>query len=330
MRSNERMNERMNKKMKTSKKTRKPIVMAISALLLAALALAILPQMALASYIYHMPVVIQSTSAPEVLMPGDTSMLTITLKNGAAQYGTGKEIEGTTLSTPVNRTTLMGSDEIEVLNSDNNKVGMIGPNDEVVLYYNIRANESIPDGTYFLDFSVDAGYDSREICRQIPVKVDSTNISISRAELPSNGKISLDVANPRQNTLNAVTIVPEGEGVEFSPEKYYIGTMKPDEIFTIKFDVASRSPSSNAQNMSFKSVFKNGDTWHESEAYTMTTSTMAANPGDAKGAAASASGSAKGAGTPQAAATTIAAVLLLTGLLGGAALWRKKKSKPKA
>ncbi len=310
--------------------TGKRAAVAVSSLLLTALVLAALPQTATASYIYHMPVVVSSSLSPEVLMPGDTSLLTITLKNGAAQYGTGKEVEGTTLSTPVNRTMLTGTNEIEVINSDNNKVGMIGPNDEVVLYYNIKANESISDGTYFLDFSVDAGYDSKEISRQIPVKVDSTNISISRAELPQNGKISLDVANPRQNTLNAVTIVPTGKGVEFSPEKYYIGTMKPDEIFTIKFDTASKSPSSQAQNLSFRAVFKNGDTWHESETYTMTALPMSGSTGDSMGATGGAVGGAKAAGAPQAAATTVAAVLLLTGLVGGVALWRKRKSKPKA
>jgi hypothetical protein len=273
-----------------------------------------------------MPVVVQSDLSPEVLMPGDTALLTITLKNGAAQYGTGQEAEGATLATPVNRTTLLGTDEIKVSNSGNNKVGMIGPNDEVVLYYNIGANEGIPDGIYFLDFSVDAGYDSREISRQIPGKVDSTNISISRAEHPSDGQISLDIANPRQNTLNAVTIIPEGDGVEFSPEKYYIGTMKPDEIFTIKFDLASLSPSSQAKNMSFKSVFKNGDTWHESPAYTMTSPLPASNPTGSRDSPSTA----KSAGGVQAGATTAAAALLLTGLIGGAALWHRKRSKPRA
>lgn len=318
----------MDRKMKNTKKTCGPAkaIMIISALLFV-LALATLPQTALASNIYHMPVIVQSALSPEVLMPGDTALLTITLKNGAAQYGTGGEgVEGMTLSTPVNKTTLIGTDEIEVSNGDNNKVGMIGPNDEIVLYYNIKANEGIAEGIYLLDFSVDAGYDSREIYRQIPVKVDSTNVSISRAEQPSNGQISLDIANPRQNILNAVTIVPDGEGVEFSPEKYYIGTMKPDEIFTIKFDTASKSPSSQAQNLSFKSVFKNGDTWHESETYSMTTLATASNP-SSPGEKPS---NANSGGAIQAGMTTITVILLLTGLIGGVALWRKKKIKPKA
>jgi|GEM_PF-241346 len=284
---------------------------------------------ALASYIYHMPVVVQPSLSPEVLMPGDTALLTITLKNGAAQYGAGEEAGGATLSTPVNETTLIGTDEIEVLNSGNNKVGMIGPGDEVVLYYNIKANETIPDGTYFLDFSVDAGYDSVEICRQIPIKVDSTTVSISRAELPSNGKISLDVANPRQNALSAVTIVPDGMGVEFSPEKYYIGSMRPDEIFTIEFDLSSLEPSIN-ENLSFKSIFKNGDTWHESDVYTMASTMISANTGSAKGTPANAKAGANGTGASQAGMTAIAAAILLMGTVGGIVLWHKKKSKPKA
>ncbi len=318
----------MNGNMRGMKVTKRPTGVAIPAsVLLLALFMAAMSQTALASNIYHMPVIVQSALSPEVLMPGDTALLTITLKNGAAQYGTGGEgVEGMTLSTPVNKTTLIGTDEIDVSNGDNNKVGMIGPNDEIVLYYNIKANEGIADGIYLLDFYADAGYDSREIYRQIPVKVDSTNVSISRAEQPSNGQISLDIANSRQNTLNAVTIVPNGGGVEFSPEKYYIGTMKPDEIFTIKFDMASKSPSTQAQNLSFRSVFKNGDTWHESETYNMTTLVTANNPSGLKGKPTNANSG----GAIQAGMTTVTAILLLTGLIGGVALWRKKKIKPKA
>ncbi len=297
--------------------------------ILLALLLAASTHTALASYIYHMPVVVQPSLSPEVLMPGDTALLTITLKNGAAQYGAGEEAGGATLSTPVNETTLIGTDEIEVLNSGNNKVGMIGPGDEVVLYYNIKANETIPDGTYFLDFSVDAGYDSVEICRQIPIKVDSTAVSISRAELPSNGKISLDVANPRQNALSAVTIVPDGTGIEFSPEKYYIGSMRPDEIFTIEFDLSSLEPSIN-ENLSFKSIFKNGDTWHESDTYTMASTALSANTDRAKGTSVGAKAGANSTGASQAGMTTIAAAILFMGTVGGIVLWHKKKSKPKA
>ena len=42
-----------------------------------------------ASYIYHIPVNVQSSTEPAVLMPGDAGVLTIELQNGAAEYGAG-------------------------------------------------------------------------------------------------------------------------------------------------------------------------------------------------------------------------------------------------
>lgn len=224
-----------------------------------------------ASYIYFMPVIVQSSSSPEVLMPGDSAILTIVMENGAASYGAGGEnARDQTLSTPVNSTSLKGTSEIEVLSSDYSDIGMIGPNDNVVLYYKIRANDSLPDGTYFLDFNVKAGYDGVQIGRKIPIKVDSSGVSLSRAELPSQGSISLDVANPRDNSLSAVSIIPSASGVVFSPEEYYIGSMDPDEVFTISFALSSQNPTAELKgpiNLSFSSRFKNGENWHQSDSY---------------------------------------------------------------
>jgi len=225
----------------------------------------------LSSYIYYMPVIVQSSSSPEVLMPGDSAILTITMENGAAQYGVGGEnARDQTLSTPVNGTSLRGTDEIEVLSSDYSDIGMIGPNDRVVLYYKIRANNSLADGTYFLDFSVKAGYDQARISRKIPVEVDSSGLSLSRAELPGRGSISLDVANPRANSISAASIIPSGKGVVFSPEEYYIGSMDPDEVFTISFSLSSENPAASLKgpiNLSFASRFKNGENWHSTKSY---------------------------------------------------------------
>jgi LPXTG-motif cell wall-anchored protein len=80
----------------------------------------------------------------------------------------------------------------------------------------------------------------------------------------------LNVANPRENTLNAVTIIPFAPGIKFSPDQYYIGTMDPDEVFTISFGIESGIPGKPIKgpvNLSFISEFKNGDTWHRSGAY---------------------------------------------------------------
>lgn len=234
-----------------------------------------------AAYEYHMPVDIQTTITPSVLIPGDEAVVALELQNGAAAYGAGGSAgagtaaAGTVLSTPINETTLKGTNEIKVISSDYKDLGMIGPNDKITLYYKIKANENTPSGTYFLDFNVQGGYDMIQINREIPVKVDSASVNIARADVPTKPSIDLNVANPRENTLNAVTIIPSAPGIRFSPDQYYIGTMDPDEVFTISFGIdsagtARQQTHNSLTNTSFVSKFKNGDNWHQSGAYTTT------------------------------------------------------------
>ncbi len=228
-----------------------------------------------AAYEYRMPVNIQPTITPAILMPGDEAVLAIELQNGAAAYGAGgtagagTSAAGTVLSTPINSTTLRGTNEVQIVSADYHDLGMIGPNDKITIYYKIKAEENT-SGTYFLDFGVVGGYDMIPINREILVKVDPAAVSLARADAPSGPSISLNVANPRENTLNAVTIVPFAPGIRFSPDEYYIGTMNPDEVFTISFGINPEDPSKPIRgpvNLSFVSKFKNGDTWHKSEAY---------------------------------------------------------------
>ncbi|MCQ8903629.1 MAG: hypothetical protein NQU42_06015 [Methanothrix sp.] len=227
------------------------------------------------AYIYHMPVNIHSTVEPAVLMPGDDAVIAIELENGAANYGAGGEsVAGTSahsmlISTPLNATRLTGTDMIGVLTKDYRNLGMIGPTDRVTIYYKIRASDNATRGTHLLDFEVQGGYDGITIHRTIPVKVDPAAVSLTRAEDTTLGTVNLNVANPRENKVNAVTIIPSANGVRFSPEEYYIGTMDPDEVFTISFkvDAMGQTELNAPLNLSFVARFKNGETWHESEVY---------------------------------------------------------------
>jgi hypothetical protein len=231
-----------------------------------------------AAYEYRMPVNIQSTMTPAVLLPGDEAVLAIELANGAASYGVGKDAgagstaQAALLSTPLNRTSLKSTQELEVLTEDRRDLGMIGPNDKITVYYKIRAADNISSGTYLLDFQVVGGYDMTTINREILIKVDDTPVGLARAEAAAS-IFNLNVANPRENTLNAVTIVPFAKGIVFSPDEYYIGTMDPDEVFTISFGIQSTDaakPLTNPVNLSFAAKFKNGDNWHLSQAYVTT------------------------------------------------------------
>jgi hypothetical protein len=245
---------------------KKAVLILILALLAAGLAL---------SYEYRMPVNIEAETTPAVLLPGDEATLAIDLTNGAASYGTGRDAGagsssyGTLLSTPLNKTVLKSTDDLLVQTKDSSDLGMIGPNDKITVYYKVRASDNISSGTHILDFSVSGGYDMITIKRNILIKVDDAPVSLARAETDAS-TFNLNVANPRENTLNAVTIVPSADGVIFSPDEYYIGTMDPDEVFTISFGIAAEDEKDGLKdqvNLSFVARFKNGDNWHTSEPY---------------------------------------------------------------
>ena len=231
-----------------------------------------------AAYEYRMPVNVQCTSNPVVLMPGDEALLAVDMQSGTASYGVGKDAgsgstaQSSLLSTPINRTILKGTKDLAVLTADYTNLGMIGPDDKITAYYKIKASNNTTSGTYLLGFQVQGGYDMITINRELPVKVDSAAVNMARAEASTTKQsFNLNVANPRENTLNAVTIVPSANGIKFSPDEYYIGTMDPDEVFTISFSLESADPSRQligATNVSFVAKFKNGDTWHQSEPYT--------------------------------------------------------------
>jgi hypothetical protein len=239
-----------------------------------------------AAYEFYMPVSIQATISPSVLMPGDEAVMALVLENGAEASGAavttgaggpGMSAPGisgppssTQSSTPINETRLKGSGTIRILTPDYKYVGMIGAGDKVLLYYKIKAEDNISGGTYLMDFSILGGYDTATITRQIPVKVDSATINIARAGASTKNAINLNVANPRENTLNAVTIIPSATGLIFSPDQYYIGTMDPDEVFTISFLVNSEIQGKSVKgpvNLTITSQFKNGDNWHNSGAF---------------------------------------------------------------
>ena len=82
-----------------------------------------------AAYEYHMPVNIQNTITPAVLMPGDEGLLAIELQNGAAAYGAGRDAgagssaQDALLSTPINRTKMTGTSELRVITPDYQRSG---------------------------------------------------------------------------------------------------------------------------------------------------------------------------------------------------------------
>ncbi|MDD5616764.1 MAG: hypothetical protein PHH85_11235 [Candidatus Methanoperedens sp.] len=201
--------------------------------------------------------------SPEVFMAGDTGTVALTLKNSATAYTIKIDGRDYSMNAQIKSAELLGNEFIDVTSEPYYNPGIIGPGDSLELHYTIKVRDNTPDGTYFLDFALMGSARLYSLNLKIPIRVDSSSIETALSEKPKTnpGKVILNIANNRPNTLQAVTVIPSGN-VTFEPAEYFIGTMEPDELFTVKFDLKSGNPG----NVSFRLRFKNGDNWHESEA----------------------------------------------------------------
>ena len=192
------------------------------------------------------------TIDPEVLMPGDTAIVTAVIKNS-----------GTT-SVSIGRVLIMGVNE--VYSSEDkayNSVGMLGPGDEMTFTFPITSRGAT--GTFYpmlyIDF-LDAGLTSLKYT--FAVQVDDTQLSVALIDQPDafgqsrNEEVTLRIGNPRANTLNGIEISISGDGVSSKQTAYFVGKLEPDEYVDAVLTVVVDQPT----NISFDVTYRNGQNLH--------------------------------------------------------------------
>ncbi len=185
-------------------------------------------------------------SKPEVFMPGDEGSMTFTLSN-TAQSST-IVIDEKTYDTfaRVQSATLTGTDGITVTSNSYEGIGVLGPGDSIQVTYNIRVSDTIQDDTYYLDLETIGNSNAFNNNWMVPLVVDSSSIRVipSKPLVITNGEgtLEFDVANIHPNTLSSVAVQLEAEGIEFHPIKYFVGSMDPDELFTIEITAKADDP----------------------------------------------------------------------------------------
>ncbi|WP_135606675.1 COG1361 S-layer family protein [Methanococcoides sp. NM1] len=178
------------------------------------------------------------TANPGVFSPGNTGTISFTLTNTATENTITFEGKDYDTNARIQSAALSGSDIIQVTSGEQD-AGMIGPGNSVTLTFNVEVPEDTPDGTYYLDLSIIGNSHAYNNNWRVPLTVDSSSLKMIPSKpmtlVNGEGKIQFDVANLHPNTLSSVSVRPKAEGVRFSPAEYFIGTMKPDELFTIEF-----------------------------------------------------------------------------------------------
>ncbi len=222
---------------------------------------------------------------PEVLIPGDEGTVTITLTNTASQYSVTIDGKDYDTNAQINEVELVGSDGIVVTTDSYQNMGVLGPGDAIDLSFNVMVGDDADCGTEHLLLALTGSSHTYNAKWDIPIRVESAGIKI----IPSKplklacdgGKIEFDVANTHSSMFTSVSIEPRAEGITFTPAEYFIGTMEPDELFTIEFDceVAGNTEiiklvdaghtseftgkSSDATELHLYAEYRNGNNRHE-------------------------------------------------------------------
>ncbi len=210
----------------------------------------------------------QIKTEPEVLMPGDRGIIILTLKNTASQYSIRLDGKDYDTNAMIQSASLLSTDDI-IVNSDTyHETGILGPGDTVNLSYNVEVAENAVCSTKHLEFKVAGSSHSYNYNWDVPVKVDSASVRVipSKPLIINNGigTLEFDVANTNYNTLSSVSIKPQAEGIEFSPAEYFIGSMHPDELFTIEFETRAVNVSTPKQ-LTLTARYRNGNNLHTTE-----------------------------------------------------------------
>jgi hypothetical protein len=229
------------------------------------------------------------TVEPEVLMPGDTGTITLTMKNMDTQSleTTVEQSSGTPGSSTTTTSTRSISAEIETIRlSSRSKdiewlkegtqrteyfnVGALGPGESITISLPIKAAAYAHDGTYFPEvyIEVDNGDNVRFPVR---VQVDSSELQLLEQDIPSeisiseSKEIAIVVANNRPNTVSGVNVFvrSSNDNFEFTPEGIFIGNLEAYEEKEVDFTLTPLFEGD--QDIYFEATYKNGNNVHHSE-----------------------------------------------------------------
>jgi hypothetical protein len=214
--------------------------------------------------------------SPEILMPGDTAVLTLQLKNAetvATQTSTsasGGETTTTvhTIGVDIDKIWIdpatSGAKQIQATASYTD-IGYLAAGASIEVTFKLLVDKNMSEGMYFPVVNVDVS-GGTDVIYPLLVKVSNASVDLLSTSIPSKiskgGTTDLTVTavNKRENAVNEVIITPQGNGVEFVPQSYFIGSLAAETSQNVVF--STKPIETGESNISFSVSYKNGDNLH--------------------------------------------------------------------
>lgn len=128
-------------------------------------------------------------------------------------------------------------------------------------------------GQYNLSFTImyKNGENNHNTSVEFPVEIIQTlDVStvfygdITQIPYQGSSRVRLEVFNAKTTPISAVIVTPLNENIRYSPSQFFIGSMNPDDVFTVSFDVFAGDLPQGNYSMGFKVSFKQGEEYYES------------------------------------------------------------------
>lgn len=216
------------------------------------------------------------TLVPEILMPGDTGILTLQIRNGeTAATQTTTSTSGGDSTTTV-RTLGATIDALRILPVESggkqirattqyNDLGFLAAGTGITVNFKLVVDANMTEGVYFPMVDIDVGGGS-DVQYPLIVKVSNSSVDLLPKSIPtkiSRGgttDIIITAINKRDNAVKEVIISPQADTVDFVPQSHFLGSLAAQTSQDIVFSVKPREIGSD--NLTFNLSYKNGDNPH--------------------------------------------------------------------
>jgi len=190
---------------------------------------------------------------PQSLMPGDSGIVTVTLRNTGSTF------------VPVSQLFIKDSDGIKSsVTPYQNPIGGVGAGDTFTL--SLPVTSTGKTGTFYPVLYVDFGGDNGNYLKYpFAVIVDDQSIAISVTGRPdvfepdTTQTVALTIGNLRTNAIEAVEISASGIGVTSKQTSVFLGTIDANKAGNGTLSV---STTAETKEVTFDVRYRNGPAWH--------------------------------------------------------------------
>ncbi len=224
-------------------------------------------------------IVADYTVSPENLMPGDSAILTLQIRNGetvATETTTstsGSESTSTirTLGATIESIRIIpaqsGANQIRAT-AQYNDLGFLAAGTSMSVSFKLLVDANMSEGIYFPNVNIDVS-GGTDVSYPLLMKVSNATVDIIPKNIPSKisrggtTELIITAINKRDNPVKEVVLTPHGDNVEFVPQSYFLGSLAAETSQDIVFSV--KPLGTGPRDISFDLSYKNGDNIHTNQ-----------------------------------------------------------------